>query len=450
MTLSDYLRMLRRGWLIIVATTLVGLGLANLATAFMTPVYGATAQVVVTTTNDGTATGLAAGNAFATERTGTYAQLATSTAVLQNAAAALGQDVETLRSNASANAITGTAILNVVGSGDSGTLAADRANAVADALIDQARTIDGGGSSPLRLDVVTPAVAAATPDTPRPKNNLLIGAVVGLALGVGALVVAQALDTRIRSLADLPRGTRLATTTSLPAPGSRLGRGGRPGAATDLRLESFRHLRANLQFSAQVGGAIAIAGVTSASDTAGVARQLSGVLGEIGLNVVVVDTDLRPVQTRRRRPQDTGANAPGVADVLGGSATLDEVLAPGASEGVWTIGAGHVKESSAQMLSTQSMRQLIDSLVDRFDYVLLTCPPLVERSESSVVAALSHSTLLVVESGATTRADLLYALELLAGVGVENASLALDRVRSIDLGRTKPVQVAQPLPQLGE
>ncbi|WP_138733981.1 Wzz/FepE/Etk N-terminal domain-containing protein [Modestobacter excelsi] len=436
MSLADYVRVLRRGWWVIVLLTGIGALAAVVLTQTTSPTYYATATVYVSVTSNGTPADLQSSSSFATQRVATYANLATTTTVLDRAAAALGgmEDVASLRGSISSTGRAETSLVDITASGSDPAVVAARANAVAMALAAAAPGLDAPGPTPaVRLTVVQPADTPADPTAPRPRNNLFIGTAVGLVLGLAVVVVADALSTRIRSSADLPRGAGLATLTSMPSgPKKR----SRHMSATDARLEAFRQLRANLQFGSHVGGTIAVAGVTAASDAQAVARQLAAAFGEIGSFVVVVDLDLRPADGQRRRRGEAidATPRPGVADVLSGSAEIDDVVTLAIGDRVHEVPAGRVDSSSAQRLSTQAMRGMLDTLQARFNHVILACPPLVERSESAVAAALAGSALLVVESGATKRSEFAFALELLAGVRVTSVSVAVDHVRDLDLG----------------
>ncbi len=444
MTLQDYLRVLRRGWWVILALTVLG-ALAGLAiTLTTTPVWSAQATVHVAVSGDETPTDLQTGSSFATQRAFTYADLAETRTVLEPAAATLddGTSADDLRTAVGATAREGTSLIDVGVTGSSPEAAVARADAVADALATQAPLLDApAATSPVGVTLVQPAETPDSPDAPLPRNNLLIGIAVGLVLGVAVVVVADALSTRIRSSADLPSAPGLVTLTSMPAPEKR----SRHATRTDARLESFRQLRANLLFGSDVRGAIAVTGVTAASDAQGVARQLAAAFAEIGSDVVVVDVDLRTEDGRRPvRRSEAGPSAPGVADVLGGAARVDDVvrLVPGGQ--VYEVPVGRVDAASAQRMSTPVMRDLLDVLTARFDHVVLACPPLVERSESAVAAKLAGNALVVVESGATRRADFLLALELLAGVRVTSVSVAIDHVRAQDLGGGRFARSDQP------
>nr|WP_276508487.1 Wzz/FepE/Etk N-terminal domain-containing protein [Modestobacter muralis] len=435
--MHDYVRLLRRGWWVVLLGTVLG-AMAAFVLASTTPAtYYSTATVYVTVAGDGTPSDLASGGSFATQRVATYASLASTTVVLDRAAAALGgtDDADALRETVTSSARTETALVDITASANDAAVAAARAQAVADALAAEATRLDATGTvASVQLTVVQPAEVPTVATEPRPRNSVLIGLAVGLVLGLATVVVADALSTTIRSSADLPGSGGLATLTSMPSGPKRRSR---HLSETDARLEAFRQLRANLQFGSHVGGTIAVAGVTAASDAHAVARQLAAAFGEIGSYVVVLDLDLRipdGVRARRGAPVVTTPAPMGVADVLSGTASIDDVLTLAIGDRVHEITAGQVDGSSAQRLSTPAMRQVLDTLVARFDHVLLACPPLVERSESAVAAALAGSALVVVESGATKRSEFQFALELLAGVRVTSVSVAVDHVRDLDLG----------------
>jgi succinoglycan biosynthesis transport protein ExoP len=436
-TLLDYLRVLRRGWwVILLITAFGGLGAAVL-TVTTPPTYVVVATVYVSVIGDTTPTDLQSGSAFSNQRAATYADLAVTETVLDRAASALADkpDVAELRQSVTSSARLDESLIDITASGSDPEAVAARANAVAEALTATAPFLDAPGPDPpVRLTVVQKAKTPDTALTPRPRNNLMIGTAVGLVLGVAIVVVADALSTRIRSSADLPRAAGLVTLTSIPSgPERRF----RHLISTDPRVESFRQLRANLQFGSHVEETIAVAGVTAASDARAVARQLAVAFAEIGASVVVVDLDLRPHNNRDRRGHwvDPVRPRPGVADVLHGTAAVDDVVTEANGSGVHEVPAGYVDGSSAQRMSTPAMRRMLEKLTARFDYVVLASPPLVERSESAVAAALAGSALVVVESGATRRSDFLFALELLGGVRVMSISVVIDHVRGHDLGR---------------
>jgi len=287
---------------------------------------------------------------------------------------------------------------------------ADNANAVAKALIAEAIQLDAPAEPLIDLTVVEDAGVPTTPASPKLLTNLLIGLVVGLAVGIALAIARGLLDTRIHSLRDLQRAPSIATLTGIPR--SRRG----PGA----RLEGFRLLRAHLLLGTEFGHSAAVASASAATDTHRFAAELASAFSEVGRSVVVVDARLSAAR----------ADGLGLVDVIENRVDLDEALQSGT--GFSVLGAGNADPQSAQALGSDGMRKVLAQLLDRFELVLVACPPLTIDSSATVVAASLDSTLVVVESGITSVSDYRLALERLADVGVGDINVVLDQVAQRD------------------
>lgn len=429
MTLRDYVGILRRVWWVVVGLAILG-AVVGAAVAYLSPpTFRAVTVLYVATSGSTSATDLQAGNAFAVQRAQTYAGLATTSSVLGRAASAVGGQVDeaSLARTTSATARADTSIIDIVVTSRSAERASTESNAVAEALVSSVGQLDsvGGSASPVSIDVVQPATIPTIADSPKPRVDVLLGGIAGAVLGLVIVITAYSLDSRIRTLGDLPRTPAIVSATGIPAARSR------NTARRAARSEGFRALRANLQFGSRVSGTVAISGAGGGVAAGEVALSLAAALGETGVSVVVCDFDLRP-EGRERAQTQLFPDGEGVADVLAGLIEVEEVLTPMAAENVRVVGAGEVTTRSAQLMSTDSMTLLLEDLRAAFQYVLLSLPPLTERSEAAVAAARSDGTLLVVEAGRTRVEDVVQALELTAGVGVRSVSVALDEVREAE------------------
>lgn len=450
MNLHDYLRILRRGWWIILLSTLIG-GVGGLAvTAASTPEYQAVSTVFVAASGTATPSDLQQGNVFSTQRATSYANLATTTVVLERAMASLDDDrtIDDLREDVSVVARVDTNLIDVFVVASQADQAADAANAIADALAVEVGNLDTPGNelAAVALTRVETAVPPTIAQTPQPRTNFLIGLFAGFAVGLAIVVSAHALDTRIRNGSDLPRVAGISTMTQLPYGRSRAGR---TLAQNPARHEALRTLRANLQFGTKVGAVVAVTPVDSASDSNAISSDLAIAIGEIGARVVVIDADLRhseaPAGRSRKSAETAAENTPGLADVLVGDAAIGDVVLPGPGDNVYLVGAGTVTPHSAQLLSTSTMTDALAFLGQHFDYVIVAGPALAERSEAAVLAALADNCLVVAESGVTRRATFLTARERLEGVGVSSLSVVIDGVRA---GDARPIR-AEPVPGAG-
>ena len=256
MELKDYIRILRKRWIAIVALTLIGVIGAGAASVLTTPVYTATTQVFVSTSQSsgGTASDLNAGNSFTLQRVQSYAQTVGTDIVLRPVIRALGLDVtvESLAKQVEATAPVNTVILEISVTDTDPTQAAAIANAIGETLprvVDEIEKSDAGGASPVKVSTLQPAVVPIDPTSPNNRLNLALGFLVGLALGVGIAVLLEVLDTRIRSIRDIEQLSDVSVIGGIAfdadAPKNPLVVHVDPKSP---RAESFRTLRTNVQF----------------------------------------------------------------------------------------------------------------------------------------------------------------------------------------------------------
>ena len=137
MELRDYLHILRKNWLIILALTLVGVGAAAAYSLTRTPLYEAESSVFVSTqAGSGTIQDLNQGSNFSLDRVPSYVLVATSPVVLNPVIDDLGLDTTAsqLAKQISVSSPLNSAIINVSVQDADPQLAADIANATAAGL----------------------------------------------------------------------------------------------------------------------------------------------------------------------------------------------------------------------------------------------------------------------------------------------------------------------------
>lgn len=289
MELRDYGTALRRYW-----TTWVGLALAGVLVALTvvlvsTPTYQATAQVFVASTGgEGTS-----GAQFVNQRVTSYPDVARSRTVLGSVIEELGiqESFADLRARIAAVNPPDTSQIDISVSDEDPEEAAAIADAVAQefglAVELLERTRDG--ESPVDLTVTNPATVPTSPVFPQPGLLLLLGLVVGLALGAAAAVVRSRTDTRLYTGDDV-RAAWGAGAEDLPLhapPAGRRGRG-RPATLLARRLEPLAERQP-----------LRVVAVTAAPDDEAAARS---VIDEVAAELTawgVSATSGRPVQGDR-------------------------------------------------------------------------------------------------------------------------------------------------------
>ena len=94
---------------------------------------------------------------------------------------------------------------------------------------------------------------------------------------------------------------------------------------------------------------------------------------------------------------------PGLCDVVLGRAPLDRALIPIAHCNVAVLPAGAVPAHPAELLGTNAMHRVIQSLRGRFDCVLLDAPAVAPLADVAILMPLVDAVVVVIRAGQTTK-----------------------------------------------
>ncbi|MCQ2001773.1 polysaccharide biosynthesis tyrosine autokinase [Arthrobacter zhaoxinii] len=420
MDLKEYGRLVRRNWMVIVACALLGTLAAAAASFLIRPVYTSHTQLFVSIQSTGTVAELQQGNTFTQARVQTYVETAKTPAVLQPVVDSLGLDVSPakLAETVSASADLNTVLITISAVDSSPVQAAAVAQAVADSLVEtvgQLETPSMGGVSPIKLSVVTPAVAPTAPSAPDTKLNLFVGLVVGLMAGVGTAILRSALDTKVRGEADVSRVTKAPILGGISFDVDAAKRPVLTQAAPQSpRAESFRQIRTNLQFANVDSNSNTIL-VTSSLPGEGkstTATNMAIAMAQAGQRVVLIDADLRRPMVATYLGLESGA---GLTTALIGTADVEDLLQPWGEDDLYVLTSGQIPPNPSELLGSEAMSKMITRLSDEFDAVIVDAPPLIPVTDSTVLAQKVSGVVLVVASGKIQSRDLeksLSSLEL--------------------------------------
>lgn len=276
------------------------------------------------------------------------------------------------------------------------------------------------------------------PSSGLPLSRLLpVALVLGLGLGVALSLLAERLNTSIRShnqvagelhvpgLIVIPKGRgeprslrrlrRLA-----PAPSNSNGTSAHPPivmaeAPGSAGAESYRALRTKLLFSRNADDlkSIAVTSPTPGDGKTTIAANLAVSFAEQGLRTVIVDCDLR--RPRMHRIFD-GPAEPGLAGVLSGSCELADALRGTGVDCLELVPSGGAHEATSELLGTGRMRSVLAELRQEYDMVIVDTPPVLSAADAMLVGALVDGVIMVVRAAETSRDVARHALQQLADV----------------------------------
>ena len=430
--LRDYLDILRARWRLITVTTLLGVVAAALASMLATPQYTATASTFVSVRGGDSTVGTALqGSLFAQDRVKSYVDVVKADGVMGAVIDELGVPLSPsqLAAKIDVNNPLDTVTLEISATDPNPELAQAIANSTAKQLGDEVANLEQpaeGGEPLVTITTTQPAALPGAPSSPRTMINLALGFLVGLAVGVGAAVLLETLDTRIKSIESL---TKYFDHPLLGVIGYEADAEKKP-LLTDVqgqskRAESFRQVRTNLQFvdidhrpkSIVVTSAVPREGKTTT------AINLAITIAQTGQPVFLIEADLRRPRIAEYLAIEGGA---GLTDVLVGRATVDEVLQPwGVTGNLWVMASGSLPPNPSELLGSQAMADLVRHLEKRAT-LIIDSPPLLPVTDAAVLTRLAGGSLMVVATGKTRREQLRTAEQSIESVDGKILGLVLN------------------------
>ncbi|WP_209657615.1 polysaccharide biosynthesis tyrosine autokinase [Clavibacter michiganensis] len=430
MALRDFIRMLRRGAVLIILTLLVGVGAAAAFSLLQTPEYEASTKMYVAQSSSGSVQDLQQGNNFIQQAVKSYADVVTTRAVLQPVIDEFGLDMTSreLAESVRASAPLDTTIIDITVKDRSRQDAATLADAIGASLTTVVGTLVPEtieGTPQVQITQLEQAEIPESPSSPNLPVNIIVGALIGLLIGVGVSLLRETLDNRIRGERDV----ELVTTKPI------LGGIAYDPKATERplivqddprspRAESFRSLRTNLQFL-EFGGRSRSFVITSSIQGEGkstTSSNLALALADSGIKVVLIDADLR----RPRLASYMGLEgAVGLTDILIGRAEIEDVIQPWGSGMLSILPAGQIPPNPSELLGSQGMARLLQDLEARYDVVLIDAPPLLPVTDAAILSKNAGGAIVVVAAGRTHRTQLKSAIANLTNVGADVLGLVI-------------------------
>ncbi|GAA0998923.1 polysaccharide biosynthesis tyrosine autokinase [Subtercola frigoramans] len=418
------MRVIRKGWLFIVLFVLAGAGAGAAIAATATPQYRSTATMYVSVqaSESPTAGELTSGNTYAQAKVKSYLDILTSASVLDKVIKNLNltSTSKQLGSQLSATSPVGTVIIQLDATDSDPQMAANLANATANAfssvVVQQLEKPTGGGNSLVRVQVIDPALPAAAPFSPQLSLNIALGAIVGLIFGMGAAFLRSALDTRVHGVHDVEN------VTDAPLLG---GISFDPESAKhplivhsdprNPRAEAFRSLRTNLRFvnAGSSNHCFVITSSIGAEGKSTTSANLALALAETGARTVLIDGDLRKPRLAEYMAIE---GAVGLTDVLIGTVPLADVLQRWGTGELYVLPAGRIPPNPSELLGSQAMQDLITALNDQVDYVIIDAPPLLPVTDAAIISSMTAGAIVIAGSGKVKRTELARALNSLTGI----------------------------------
>jgi len=300
------------------------------------------------------------------------------------------------------------------------------------------------------VQVAQLATVPGSPSSPKVTRNTVLGAILGLLLGLGLAFLVERLDRRIREPRDLERIYRLPLLGVIPESAALSGRltVGADGSHTLPAREGevFRMLRAHLRYF-NVDRDLRTLLVASAAPEDGkttVALNLAEAAAAMGARVLLIEADLRRPTLGRRLSLTSG---PGLAGVLIGAIPLDEAVetvvigsarangrAPSESHLCVLVAGAVAPPNPAALMESRAMHDLLSSARSQYDLVVLDTPPLTAVSDAFPLLTRVDGVIIVGRVGRNRRDVAARLHEILEGVDAPLLGVVANGFKQSKLG----------------
>ena len=448
MDLRDFYRLVLRNLFVVMISVVVGVGLSAGITYSMTPIYQAKVQLFVSTPSSALdVSALVQGSSFSQQRVKSYAQIVNGPQTLRPVILELKlpYTYEQLSKNVTATAPLDTVLISVTVSDPDAYLAARIANAIGEQFAVTANNLEISGStnsSAIKVSMVKSASLPKSPSSPKTALNLLLGLILGFGMGVGLSILRTIFDNSVKNETDLDETPVLAAIafdhSSVEKP-----------LITQIsryapRTESFRQFRTNLQYvrAENPPTVIAITSAVPGEGKTSTSLNLAISFATSGMKTLLIEGDMRRPKIKEYMGHE--AKTTGLSEILSGklqgsiAARVKAASFPFADHELTVIASGATPPNPAELLDSETFRQLVEYVKGQYDFVIIDCPPTLLVADASIIAARTDGAVIITRVAKTRINQFLGARENLTNVGVNVLGAVMNmipRSRTDEYGR---------------
>jgi tyrosine-protein kinase Etk/Wzc len=297
--------------------------------------------------------------------------------------------------------------------------------------------------------IIDRAVPSDSPIKPRKKLNVLLGAFLGLVLGMGSAVLLESLDNSLKSIEDLEdlgvpvlghvpriRETHKHRKHKTRTKGPTDQTGGRIAshlitsfAPKSPISEAYRTLRTNIQFSSldHPPQTILLTSPGPAEGKSTTVANLAITFSQMGTKTLLLDTDFR----RPILHSIFGLEKePGITNYLAEKTPLEAIIRKTPVENLDVITCGVIPPNPSELLASEKMKEFIAQLKKSHHMILFDSPPVIAVTDAVVLSLFLDGVVLVVCSGQTSHQGLTRAKSLLENVSAKVMGGVLNKIEA--------------------
>jgi len=468
--------LLKRVWMIILSAVICGLLSFGVTHFLITPMYQSTAMFYV---NNGSLSVGGASFSISSSDLAVSKSLVDSYIVILDTRETLNDVADyaevdktytDLRKMISASAVNDTEIFQVTVTSPDPVEAEKIADAISYLLPKRISSIVEGTSA----EIVDQAVLPAKPSSPNIIRNTEIGVILGFILSIGAICLYEIFNTLIRSEEDIeqccsypvlavvpdmrsqskggyyqysqkqePRRRKNERKKKFSKKNIAAGENELPFIGTNLGFsaaEAYKMLGTKVQFSfadEKDSHVICVSSSLPGEGKSLTSINLAHSLSQLNKRVLLIDCDLRkPTMALKLGVRQE----PGLSNYLVRQCEINEAIQRLNLSGdviIDVIPAGDIPPNATELLSSERMARMTESLREIYDVIILDLPPVKEVSDAMVVTNISDGVVLVARENYCDRPGLSSSVKQFEFVNAKIMGIVLNYVKEKEDGNRK-------------
>ncbi len=290
-------------------------------------------------------------------------------------------------------------------------------------------------------NIIQPPVSSSSAAAPRTKVIILIALLIGMGIPGGIIFLLEMLNTKVRGRKDI-ENLDIPLIGELPDLSSKRNwwRPKKNGfkrrivveeGGKDLINEAIRNVRTNLNYLSESsqGKVIMFSSFNPNSGKSFISANMAKAFALKGNRVAVVDLDLR----HRSLSQMCPTRSQGVSVYLNKQTDdLDDIIIKDAfGDKVDLVPVGIAPPNPTEVLQNGRLKQLLDALKERYDVIILDCPPIEIVADANIIKDHADVTVFVIRVGVMDRRALAHVQDLYKEQRYNNFCLLLNGTKIV-------------------
>lgn len=444
--LVELLKMFWRKKILIILITILFIGIGYIyTTRFVTPMYTSTTTLVLASNNEknkSNTTSTAAEVAVNTKLVSTYSELIKSQKVLRDVVADTGINIteEQLKKEISIESVLSTSLINISIEDKIPENSSKIANEIANVFTKKVAEIYNINN----VQIVNQAEIPQEPSNINHKKDIVIFGLVGLLVSTTYIIIANMLDTTIKSSEELDDIFGLPILASIPMYGKKSQKGNDKELIVDKDPKSpisevFRTLRANIQFmnTKKKSKVVLITSTVEGEGKSWIAANLAVTFAQAGKLALLIDADMRK---GRQYDMFNIKAKPGISNYLSGIINenkeknedeindIENYIQETQIKNLYVIPSGDVPPNPSELLLSHKMKEVIKKLKEQCDVIIVDGTQCDLIADSLVLARLADTTIITTAYKQTKKENLRKVIEKIINVGGKNIGFVLNKV----------------------